>query len=205
MTQIQKSELTKNKILAAAESEFSEKGIWGARIDAIAASAGVNKRMIYEHFVSKENLYKTVLERVYARLAEYESENYVKGLLPDEAIKNIVDVSFRFLESNPTFVRILMWENLNNARYLESSTASNIKNPTITYIKEQLRLGKEMGMFSREVNEEQMVISLLNFEFSYFSNIHTLSGVLKTNLSDAAEIKKRADFVSEMLIKYLKQ
>ncbi len=205
MTQIEKSELTKNKILAAAESEFSEKGIWGARIDAIAASAGVNKRMIYEHYGSKENLYKTVLERVYARLAEYESENYTENLPPDEAIKNIVDVSFRFLESNPTFVRILMWENLNNARYLESSSAANIKNPTISYIKEQLKRGKEMGMFSKDVDEEQMVISLLNFEFSYFSNIHTLSGVLKTNLSDTSEIRKRSSFVSEVLIKYLKK
>ena len=205
MTQIEKSELTKRKILAAAECEFSEKGIWGARIDAIAASAGVNKRMIYEHYESKENLYKTVLERVYSRLAEYESENYEKELPPDEAIKNIVDVSFRFLESNPTFVRILMWENLNNAKYLESSSAANIKNPTISYMREQLRRGKEMGLFAQDIDEEQMVISLLNFEFSYFSNIHTLSGVLKTNLSDTDEIKKRSDFVSEMLIKYLKQ
>ncbi len=205
MTQIEKSELTKRKILAAAESEFSEKGIWGARIDAIASSAGVNKRMIYEHYESKEKLYKTVLERVYARLAEYESENYIKNLPPDEAIKNIVEVSFRFLESNPTFVRILMWENLNNAKYLDRDSAPNIKNPTINYIKEQIRLGKDTGVFSRNVDEEQMVISLLNFEFSYFSNIHTLSNVLKTNLSDSSEIRKRSRFVSEMLIKYLKQ
>ena len=98
-----------------------------------------------------------------------------------------------------------MWENLNNAKYLESSSASQIKNPTISYIREQLKRGKEMGIFAKEVDEEQMVISLLNFEFSYFSNIHTLSGVLKTNLSDSAEIRKRSSFVSEMLIKYLKQ
>ena len=179
MTQIEKSEITKNKILAAAESEFSEKGIWGARIDTIATIAGVNKRMIYEHFESKEKLYKTVLAEVYARLAEYENENYIKNLPPDEAIKNIVEVSFRFLESNPSFVRILMWENLNNAKYLDAETAPGIKNPTIKYIREQIRLGKSMGIFSKEADEEQMVISLLNFEFSYFSNIHTLSNILK--------------------------
>ena len=205
MTQIEKSEITKNKILAAAESEFSEKGIWGARIDSIALAAGVNKRMIYEHYESKENLYKTVLERVYSRLAEYENANYIKNLPPDEAIKNIVDVSFRFLESNPSFVRILMWENLNNAKYLDADATSHIKNPTINYIREQIRLGKEMGIFSKTADEEQMVISLLNFEFSYFSNIHTLSNVLKTNLSDTTEIRKRSNFVSEMLLKYLRQ
>lgn len=205
MTQIEKSEITKNKILAAAESEFSEKGIWGARIDTIATIAGVNKRMIYEHFESKEKLYKTVLAEVYARLAEYENENYIKNLPPDEAIKNIVEVSFRFLESNPSFVRILMWENLNNAKYLDAETAPGIKNPTIKYIREQIRLGKSMGIFSKEADEEQMVISLLNFEFSYFSNIHTLSNILKKNLSDTVEIRKRSAFVSDMLIKYLKQ
>ena len=204
MTQLEKTELTKRKILAAAESEFAEKGIWGARIDMIAAAAGINKRMIYEHFGSKENLYKTVLERVYSRLTEYESENYIKGLSPVESIRNIVEVSFRFLESNPNFVRILMWENLNNASYLDSSRASEMKNPTIDYIRGEIRRGKELGVFFKEADEEQMVISLLNFEFSYFSNIHTLSGVLKTKLSDSSEIKKRSDFVSEMLIKYLR-
>ena len=70
--QLRKSEITKSKILRAAEAEFSEKGIWGARIDAIAESAGINKRMIYEHYISKEELYKTVLKEVYGRLAECE-------------------------------------------------------------------------------------------------------------------------------------
>ena len=36
-----KSEITKEKILAAAESEFSDKGFFGARIDEIAAVAGI--------------------------------------------------------------------------------------------------------------------------------------------------------------------
>ena len=60
-----------------------------------------------------------------------------------------------------------------------------------------------MGIFATDIDEEQMVISLLNFEFSYFSNMHTLSGILKTDLSDAVEISKRAAFVSDMFIKYL--
>lgn len=204
MTQFEKSELTKRKILAASEAEFSEKGIWGARIDTIASYAGVNKRMIYEHFESKENLYKTVLNSVYSRLAAYESSYYDKELPPEDAIRNIVEVSFRFLASDPGFVRMLMWENLNGAQYLDKNSPADIKNPTIRYIRDTIRRGKEIGVFSKSADEEQMIISLLNFEFSYFSNIHTLSTVLKTDLSDEKEIKKRSEFVSEMLIKYLK-
>ncbi len=204
-TQAKKSLITKQKILSAAEAEFSEKGIFGARIDSIAESAGVNKRMIYEHYTSKEELYRCVLEEVYSRLAEYEKNYYVEDISPELAIKNIVYGSFRFLESNPSFVRILMWENLNNASYLQKNEVSAIKAPTIDYIKEQIKRGKEMGIFRQDADEMQIVISLMNFEFSYFSNMHTLSGVLGVNLSDSLEISKRALFVSDMIIEYLEK
>ncbi len=58
---------TRRRLLAAALQEFSAKGIAGARVDAIAAAAGVNKRMLYYYFGSKEGLYRAVLAQ---RLAE---------------------------------------------------------------------------------------------------------------------------------------
>ncbi len=203
MKQEEKTELTKSKILTAAEREFSEKGMFGARIDEIARGAEVNKRMIYEHFTSKEQLYRVVLQEVYSRLAEYEKKYYIDDISPIAAIRNIVHVSFSFLERNPTFVRMLMWENLCGAKYLENEGVAKIKNPTIEYIRAQIRRGKESGVFASDIDEEQMVISLLNFEFSYFSNIHTLSGILNTDLTDSVEISKRTAFVSDMFIKYL--
>jgi TetR/AcrR family transcriptional regulator len=48
---------TREKILASARKEFSEKGLNGARVDRIAGASGVNKAMIYYHFGSKEALY----------------------------------------------------------------------------------------------------------------------------------------------------
>ena len=59
-----KSTQTKQAILKAAEEEFSEKGIYGARVDEIAAKAKINKGMIYQYFGNKEELYKTVLQTV---------------------------------------------------------------------------------------------------------------------------------------------
>jgi TetR/AcrR family transcriptional regulator len=49
-------------ILAAAERVFAETGFAGARIDAIAAEAAVNKALLYYYFESKEHLYIMVLE-----------------------------------------------------------------------------------------------------------------------------------------------
>jgi TetR/AcrR family transcriptional regulator len=60
---------TREKILAAARNEFSAKGFEGARVDAIAEAAGVNKAMIYYHFSSKEGLYETVLEEMFGQVS----------------------------------------------------------------------------------------------------------------------------------------
>jgi len=198
-----KSEITKAKILEAAELEFSEKGFFGARIDEIAETSGFNKRMIYEHFENKDGLYKAVLMSVYQKLAKCESRFFVDNLEPTLAIKNIVYVYFRFLEEEPSFVRMLMWENLNNAKCISAEELRALKEPTIDYIKNQIERGKEQGIFKDNVDEYQIVVSLMNFGFSYFSNIHTLSAIFGKNMSDSAEIMKRADFVSNMILEFL--
>lgn len=54
-------ERTRRKILDAAVDEFAARGYAGARVDRIAASAGVNKRMIYHHFGNKLGVFEAAL------------------------------------------------------------------------------------------------------------------------------------------------
>ena len=61
-------ERTRAAILAAATQEFTANGLTGARVDAIANRARVNKRMIYHYFGDKEGLYLAVLEATYAAI-----------------------------------------------------------------------------------------------------------------------------------------
>src|ERR1700722_7975419 len=56
-------ERSRARILAAALKEFSAKGFAGARVDAIARRASINKRMLYHYFGDKEELFKAVLRR----------------------------------------------------------------------------------------------------------------------------------------------
>jgi AcrR family transcriptional regulator len=55
------TERTKRLLLEAATVEFGEHGLAGARIDRIAATAGVNKERIYQYFGKKEDLFAAVL------------------------------------------------------------------------------------------------------------------------------------------------
>ena len=60
-------ERSRAALLDAAEIEFGEKGLAGARVEAIAARAGLNKQLISYYFNGKQGLYDAILERWYAR------------------------------------------------------------------------------------------------------------------------------------------
>src|SRR5271163_4465223 len=53
-------------ILHAAAQEFAELGIAGARTDAIAHEAKVNKALLYYYFKDKETLYGAVLDEAFS-------------------------------------------------------------------------------------------------------------------------------------------
>lgn len=201
--QYRKSEITRERLLAVAEEEFAEWGFFGARVDEIARAADINKRMLYAHFGSKEGLYSEVLLSVYERLAECEKQFIIEGLDPLASIRNIVFVSFKFLSDNPNFVRLLLWENLNRAGAVPRAELEKLKAPTLDYMRRQIKRGKLMGLFRADADEYQTVLSLMNLCFSYFSNIHTMSAILSRDMASESDIHARAEYISDMLIKYL--
>ena len=69
-TQADAGELSRKAILSAASREFSAHGLAGARTDAIAESAGVNKSLIYYYFKSKSGLYAAALEEAAGMIVE---------------------------------------------------------------------------------------------------------------------------------------
>ncbi len=65
---------TRERIMSAGLAEFSAHGFAGARTDAISRRAGVNERMIFYCFKTKEGLYREVLRRKLAdRASMFES------------------------------------------------------------------------------------------------------------------------------------
>ena len=68
-SQAERADQTRARILEAATREFSANGLAGARTEAIAEAAGVNKALIYYYFQGKEALYAAAIESVAARMA----------------------------------------------------------------------------------------------------------------------------------------
>src|SRR5437773_10850956 len=56
-------ERTRERILASALREFSDKGFAGARVDRIERRARINKRMLYHYFGNKASLFREIFAR----------------------------------------------------------------------------------------------------------------------------------------------
>lgn len=197
------SQKSREDILKAAELEFSEKGLYGTRVDIIAEKAGINKRMIYEYFGSKEELYKAVLVMVYGRLGQRETELLSEKLSCVDNIKQIIILYFNFLHENPSYVNLLLWENLNKGQYIKDIDFSDIRYPAFDLLRQVINKGKEEGIFNEEVDTEQVILSLLTYTFSYFSNRYTLSRLLNKEMDSEDNIRKRIENVTDMFLKYL--
>ncbi|MEF9880606.1 MAG: TetR/AcrR family transcriptional regulator [Clostridia bacterium] len=197
------AEKTKQNILQAAEEQFAELGFYGARIDVIAQLSDINKRMIYEYFQNKENLYKQVLFHVYKRMEIAEAELLSKQMSGIVLIRATISMYFDFLQSNPTFVSILMWENLNKARYLNELDAGEVQRPTIPLLANEIRLGKERGIFKSGIDENQLVISLITICYANFSNCYTLSTLFGIDLLNPGVVEARKQHTIDIILAYM--
>lgn len=96
---------TRQRLLDAARDEFAAHGIAGARVDAIATRAGVNKERIYGYFGSKEKLFDAVITAAKA-------EHAVGIGLPGGDLGEYVGRLYDYHRQHPLLLRLLLWEAL---------------------------------------------------------------------------------------------
>jgi AcrR family transcriptional regulator len=105
------TERTKRLLLDAATAEFSEHGLAGARVDRIAAAAGVNKERIYQYFGKKDELFAAVLA---ARLRASMDAVPMRGTGPD-AVGDYAGRLFDHHLADGVIPRLVFWEGLERA------------------------------------------------------------------------------------------
>lgn len=105
---------TRRAILAAALDEFCGHGPAGARVDRIAAAAGVNKRMIYHYFGSKDGLWAGLLDEQWA------GEPVLASGSAASVAAQLASGARRIAE-RPGITRLLAWEALATAGEIADS------------------------------------------------------------------------------------
>lgn len=197
------AERSRQDILAAAEQQFGEKGFYGARIDAIAQQSGLNKNMLYIYFGSKEELYRQVLLNMYRRMEEVERRLLERNLEGAELIAELIGAYYDFLEQNPSFVNILMSENLMQGQFLRQLPRECIARRTLSELAARIRKSCGEGVFRADVDEQQTVLTMITICFCNFSNRYTLSQLTGCDLNDPAVQQTRKKQTIDIMLSYL--
>lgn len=196
---------TRRKLLAAARHEFAENGLAGARVDEIAARAGVNKQLVYHYFGDKDALYLAVLEWVYEEIRDQERELNLEGLPPEQAIRKLIESSFDHLAAHPDFIVLLNDENRGGARHVRrSKRLEAMHSPLVSIVSKILSEGVRNGTFRRGINPLHLYISIAGLSYFFFSNTPTLSAIFGRNLGSPAAKRARRKHVVDLVMQALR-
>lgn len=195
---------TRLAIIEAATLEFAEFGIGGARIDAIALRAGLNKRLLYYYFGNKDDLFQAALERAYEDIRSAEHALHLDEIDPIEAIRKLVAFTWNYYIAHPEFISLLNSENLRRAEHLKkSSTILEMNSPLVQMLDTVLEHGRSLRLFRSGVDPVQLYISIAALAYFYLSNQHTLSAIFGRDLRHPKAETERLSHITELVLGYL--
>ncbi len=196
---------SRERIVDAAVAEFAEQGFAGARVDAIALRAGINKRMLYAYVGNKRALWLAALERVYEGKRQEEQTLNLQRLPPTEAMQLLIRFNFRYHTEHPEFLAMLNDENLQRGQNLrESHRITELYSPLLTLISEVLARGQKEKVFRRNVDPMQLYISMVGLGYFFCSNQHTLSAIFARPLDSAEEVLTREQHIVDVILGFLR-
>ena len=195
---------SQGEILEAATAEFAALGLGGARVDRIAERAGVNKRLIYYYFGSKEDLFLAVLERAYEGIRGEERGLELSQIEPIEAIRRLIAFTWNYYLAHPEFLTLLNSENLHRARHLQRSTKiASMHSPFVQTIADVLERGHKAGLFRTGVDPVQLYISIAGLAYFYLGNSHTLSTIFARDLLATKAKVERLSHMTDLVLGFL--
>lgn len=161
------AERTRAAILAAAADIFARSGPAGARVDAIAAAAGVNKALLYYYFKDKEGLYQAVIEN------DFEAFNHdaLKLLAEPGSARAVllryVDMHFDFICRKLRYASLYQQMMHGGGKPLERIVKKYLM-PRSQAVGALLERGMRAGEFRKmdRMNASVSIVSLIVFYFS---------------------------------------
>ena len=202
-------EQSRAAILKAAVREFAQEGVAGARTEAIARSAKVNKALLYYYFEDKEALYRAVLDQVFGGVRATIHNALSQELAPRERLASYVCAHFNYIAANPLYPRIVQAEFLragHDPSRLER-IAKQYFRPVFLEISALLKQGAQSGDF-RPVDPIHFIpsmISVIVFHFNTAPIMKLMTGA--DPMSPARLAERRAailDFISAALFTHPK-
>jgi AcrR family transcriptional regulator len=181
-------ERTRERILSAALKEFAAHGFAGARVDAIARRAAINKRMLYHYFGDKEDLFKAVLRRKIA-----ERQAWAEGLSGDPA--ESLPFWFEAACKDLDWVRMLEWEALQDAD--KKLIDAKQRRAVITSGLKRIRQRQARGQIASDLDPRHVMLTMRSLTMFPAAFPQQTELIMGRPVSDAIFQRERVAFLKK--------
>ncbi len=198
------AETAKADLIAAARREFADKGFALAGIEAIAEPTGLNKKMIYHYFRSKEGLYIAVLEENYLGIRKMEESLHLEDYVPLAAIRRLVEATWDYYVANPDFLALVNQENLLRAEYLKKSGIVKRRTSTLLQtVQDVLDRGVTEGSIRPGIDPMQLNHSIAGLGFYYLNNRFTNTELYDFDHMTPEALATRRKFIVDFVLSFV--
>jgi AcrR family transcriptional regulator len=160
--------------------------------------------MLYHYYDSKENLYIAVIEDVYQTVRMAEQDLHIEEDEPRVGLERLIDFTFRHFASSPDLIRIVINENLLDAKYLKKSELVPAMTTKLsTSLKVLLERGVKEGVFVRNADPVQLWLTIFSLCWVHLANKYTMSWTLQIDLTDTTWLEMRRRHVIDVVTTYL--
>ncbi len=192
-----RGEGTRTAILAAAEQIFAKAGMAGARTDAIAATAGVNKALLYYYYKSKRGLYEAVVEDHFREFNRQALEVLAAPAAARAVLLRYVSLHFDFISARQRYAALYQQLMTTRGRPLERLVRKYFV-PRSNAFNKLLERGIRDGEF-RRTDPRHAAISVVGLIVFYFSAAPVLELLGHADAYTAANLKRRKQQVLDFI------
>ncbi|GMQ61745.1 TetR/AcrR family transcriptional regulator [Vallitalea maricola] len=143
------AELSRKKILDAAETLFAQKGYHLTTLTEIAELSGLSRTTPSYFFGNKEMLYKKVIEHLIEDEKNYVDKLVIEDKVTVEALKTILARHIDYTFKHPNLTKILVTESLNKNR---QEWILSFFPDMISWSHKYLSDAKEMGIIRQDID-----------------------------------------------------
>ena len=186
-------ERTRERILSAALKEFAAHGFAGARVDAIARRAAINKRMLYHYFGDKEDLFKAVLRR---KISERQAWAEASSGEPTETLPFWFEAACR----DPDWIRLLEWEALQGAG--EKLIDEKERQAAVTRGLERIRQRQARGLVSADLDPRQIMLTMRSLTMFPVAFPQLTRLIMGRPVSDPKFQRERMEFLKKIAVAF---
>jgi TetR/AcrR family transcriptional regulator len=193
----QRSVETRAAILAAAGRIFAKSGLAGARTDAIAAAAGVNKALLYYYFSSKESLFEAVVEDHFSGFNRQALEVLTSPGPARAILLRYVGLHFDFISARHRYASLHQQTMMTGGRFAQRLVRKYFR-PRGQAFDKLLERGMRDGEFHR-TDRFHMAVSVVSLIVFYFSAAPVLQLMGHKNAYRPETLRRRKKQVMDFI------